>query len=48
MIDIDSDHTQPSNKLPSPLKISADDEWMSDDNIDSKMDIIRKQIKQKQ
>ena len=55
MIDIDSDHTQSNNKKSSPLKNNSvealsvgDDEWMSDDNIDAKMDIIRKQFRNKQ
>lgn len=47
MIDIDSDNTTGNNKKTnSPLNIEEDDEWMSDDNLDIKMDILRKQLKQ--
>lgn len=45
MIDIDSDHTQANNNKNNEwpaLILDGDDEWMSDDNVDAKMDIIRK------
>lgn len=46
MIDVESESTQQNNVVSPPvLNLEEDDEWMSDENIDSKIDILRKQMK---
>ena len=42
MIDLDSDNTQPNNtQAYNFVDLVGDDEWMSDDNIDSKIENLR-------
>jgi len=49
MIDLDSDNTQPNNNHTQAysnfVDLVGDDEWMSDDNIDNKIENLRKQIR---
>ena len=45
MIDIESDNTQQSIKTAPILNLEEEDEWMSDENLDAKMEILKKQIK---
>ena len=47
MIDVESENTQQSNSKSVPVVNLEDDEWMSDDNLDEKIGILRKQIQSK-